>query len=278
FTAARIADAFLVSPATLSQRLVRAKLRIREAGIPFDIPARKTLPERMESVLEAIYAVFASGWADPLGADPAVRGMSEEGLWLGRLVVQLAPEEPEAGGLFSLMLYAQARKAARRDDDGGFVPLDRQDISLWDRAMIGEAEALLGRAGAMGRPGRYQLEAAIQSAHVTGRLSGPPDWEAIENLYHGLQALTGSPVVAINRAVAVSFARGAEAGLAVLLEVNAKQMAGYQPYWAALADISARAGRRDEAAAAYRRAIALATEPGVKAFLLSRLAVLGQGT
>ncbi|MCC0057010.1 MAG: RNA polymerase subunit sigma-70 [Rhodobiaceae bacterium] len=274
FTAARIADAFLVAPATLSQRLVRAKLRIREAGIRLDMPQPKDVPERMEAVLEAIYAVFSSGWADPLGTDPAARGLSEEGIWLGRLVNQLAPDEPEAAGLLALMLYAEARKEARRDAEGGFVPLDRQDVSLWDKTMIAEAERMLRGAAAIGLPGRYQLEAAIQSAHVTGRLAGAPDWAAIERLYDGLQAMTGSPVVAINRAVAVSFARGADAGLVVLMAVNAKQMAGYQPYWAALADLSARAGRRDDAATAYRRAIALAIEPGVKRFLERRLATL----
>jgi RNA polymerase sigma-70 factor (ECF subfamily) len=167
-------------------------------------------------VLEAIYDAFTDGWSDPAGTEVRRSNLAEEGIWLGRLVASLLPEESEALGLLALMLYADARRPARRDARGDYVPLAQQDTAMWDAGLIAEAEALLRAAGAKGSLGRYQLEAAIQSAHVVRRLTGRADWDAIEMLYGALAALTGSPVVAINRAVAIAETRGPAAGLAAL--------------------------------------------------------------
>ena len=216
FDAATIASAFLVAPAAMGQRLVRAKTKIRQAGIAFQVPERSQLPERLDSVLEAIYAAYAEGWSDAEGADPMRRNLADEAIWLGRLVVALLPDEPEALGLLALMLHAHARRRARRDAQGEYVPLAEQDIGLWDSAMIDEAESLLLRASRLEAPGRYQLEAAVQSAHCVRRREGRADWAAIVTLYEALHALTGSPVAALNRAVALAQAEGTDAGLAAL--------------------------------------------------------------
>src|SRR5262249_21343928 len=204
FDAAAIGSAFLVAPAAMGQRLVRAKHKIREAGIPFRVPERADLRERLDAVLEAIYAAFAEGWSDPAGTEIRRRNLAEEAIWLGRLVVSLLPGEPEALGLLALMLHAEARRNARRSAEGAYVPLADQDPALWNASLIEEAEALLFRASALGAIGRYQLEAAVQSAHVVRRRTGRSDWSAIERLYDALSALTGSPVVAINRAIAIA--------------------------------------------------------------------------
>ena len=271
FDAATIAAAFLVSPATMSQRLTRAKSKIRQAGIPFRVPERADLRERLESVLEAIYAAFAEGWSDPAGTEIRRRDLAHEGIWLGRLVVSLLPDEPEAIGLLALMLHAEARRGARRNAQGEYVPLAEQDPAAWDAQLIEEAEALLLRASAMGRIGRYQLEAAVQSAHVVRRRSGSSDWAAIERLYDALSAITDSPVVAINRAIAVAETRGPATGLAALdaLRDDAR-LAEYQPYWAARAGLLARVGDVDGADQAYQRAIGLESDPAVRRFLRQR--------
>jgi RNA polymerase sigma-70 factor, ECF subfamily len=271
FDAATIAAAFLVSPATMGQRLTRAKSKIRQAGIPFRVPERADLRERLESVLEAIYAAFAEGWSDPAGTEIRRRDLAHEGIWLGRLVVSLLPDEPEAIGLLALMLHAEARRGARRNAQGEYVPLAEQDPAAWDAQLIEEAEALLLRASAMGRIGRYQLEAAVQSAHVVRRRSGSSDWAAIERLYDALSAITDSPVVAINRAIAVAETRGPATGLAALdaLRDDAR-LAEYQPYWAARAGLLARVGDVDGADQAYQRAIGLESDPAVRRFLRQR--------
>jgi RNA polymerase sigma-70 factor, ECF subfamily len=276
FDAAGIASAFLVSPAAMSQRLVRAKAKIKEAGIPFRVPEERTeLPERLDAVLAAIYAVFADGWSDPAGTDTRRRNLAMEGIWLGRLVAAMLPQEPEALGLLALMLHAEARRGARRNARGEYVPLDEQAPADWDGGMIEEAEALLLRASAMGAPGRYQLEAAVQSAHAARRHGGPTDWPAIERLYAELYAMTGSPVVAINRAVALAQASDAAGGLAALDQLcGDARLAQYQPYWAARAGLLARAGALDAAEAAYERAIGLEPDPAVRAFLQQRRAEL----
>jgi len=275
FDAAAIASAFLVSPATMVQRLVRAKAKIRESGIPFRVPERAELGPRLDAVLEAIYAVFAEGWTDPAGTEARRRNLAEEGIWLGRLVAALMPGEPEALGLLALMLYAESRRAARRDGSGDYVPLAEQDASLWDPAMIAEADQLLRRAGAAASLGRYQIEAAIQSAHAVRRSSGRADWHAIEKLYDALATLMESPVVAINRAIAVAETRGAAAGLEALDAVaEDARLAEYQPYWAARAGLLARAGQDDAAQDAYRRAIGLETDEAVRRFLQRRAAAL----
>jgi len=202
-----IASAFLTSPAAMAKRLVRAKDKIRQAGIPFAIPERAELPGRLDTVLEAIYAAFTHGWTEPGGTDVARRDLTAEVLFLARLATELVPAEPEALGLLALMLHAEARRGARRDAFGEYVPLAEQDPALWNAELIEAAETLLFQAGAMGKIGRYQLEAAVQSAHVARGQTGRTDWAAIERLYGALEAITGSPVVAINRAIAIAEAR-----------------------------------------------------------------------
>ncbi len=279
FDAATIASAFLVAPATMSQRLVRAKTKICEAGIPFRVPERAELMGRLEAVLDAVYAVFTEGWADPAGTETRRRELSGEAIWLGRLVVSLLPEEPETLGLLALMLHAEARKQARRDKAGRYVPLAEQDPANWDERLIEEAECLLFQAGKLAAPARFQIEAAIQSAHAIRRQGGPADWPAIVRLYDGLLALTGSPVVEINRAVALAEVAGAAAGLAALNDLAANaRLQDYQPYWAALAELLARTDAIDDAWQAYQRAIGLESDPAVREFLQERQARLSSRT
>ncbi|HEX4597833.1 MAG TPA: DUF6596 domain-containing protein [Burkholderiaceae bacterium] len=273
FDAATIASAFLVAPTTMGQRLARAKAKIRQAGIGFEVPERDALGERLEAVLDAIYAAYAEGWSDPQGADPRRRNLADEAIWLGRLAASLLPEQGEALALLSLMLHAHARRYARRGPSGDYVPLGDQDLALWDAAMIEEAEALLSKANQIGGGGRYQLEAAVQSAHAVRRRTGRPDWPAIERLYDALCVLTGSPVAALNRAVALAETRGPQAGLAALDELaNDERLANYQPYWAARADLLTRSGAAESAHQAYERAIGLESDPAVRHFLQQRAA------
>lgn len=275
FDAATIASAFLVAPATMGQRLSRAKTRIRQAGIGFEVPEGAALRERLPDVLDAIYAAYAEGWSDPQGADARRRNLADEAIWLGRLLASLLPDEGEALGLLSLMLHAHARRDARRGDSGDYVPLDEQDTARWDAGMVDEAEMLLARANACEGGGRYQLEAAVQSAHAVRRHNGHADWQAIRQLYDALCKLTGSPVAALNRAVAIAHARGPKAGLAALDEIAVDtRLADYQPYWAARADLLARTGARQAAAEAYRQAIGLESDPAVRHFLQQRAAAL----
>jgi predicted RNA polymerase sigma factor len=270
-----LASAFLTSPAAMGKRLVRAKSKIRQAGVPFGVPQREELPGRLEAVLAAIYAAFSEGWTDPGGTDVVRRGLAEEALFLSRLVAELLPQQPEALGLLALMLYAEARRHARRNVDGEYVPFDDQDTALWDWRMIVEAEGLLRRASALGNIGRYQLEGALQSAHVYRRCEGQANWEAVAQLYDALSALTGSPVVAVNRALAIAELQGAGAALDALQEVAADvRLTEYQPYWAARAELLARAGAHDEARRAYEIAIGLERDPAVRRFLQRRQSAL----
>ncbi len=269
--AARIASAFLISPATMSQRLVRAKNKIRQAGIPFDIPGRGELRDRLDTVLDAIYAAFAEGWIDAAGTDVARRDLAEEAIYLGHLVTELLPNEPEGLGLLALMLHAEARRRARRNSDGDYVPLAQQDPSRWDAYMIAEAESLLHRAGAMNVVGRYQLEAAIQSAHAGRARTGQSDWAAIVQLYDALLALSGSPVAAVNRALAVAEQLGPHQALEELDRVSGDpRLVEYQPYWAARADLLARINSRQEARYAYSIAIGMERDASVRRFLEQR--------
>jgi RNA polymerase sigma-70 factor (ECF subfamily) len=269
-----IGSAFLVSPEAMGKRLVRAKAKIREAGIPFRIPGRDELPARLGAVLDAIYAGFAAGWADPTGTDPARRDLTGEALFLAHLVAALLPE-PEALGLLALMLHAEARRPARRNAAGDYVPLAEQDIAHWDAALIDEAETLLRRASAAGAIGRYQLEAALQSAHVHRRRTGEANWADVVRLYDALAALTASPVVAVNRALALSELAGPAAALSSLPAPDAEpRLATYQPYWAARADLLARTGDRGGAMDAYDVAIGLEGDPAVRRFLQRRAAAL----
>jgi RNA polymerase sigma-70 factor (ECF subfamily) len=273
--AARIASAFLMSPTAMGQRLVRAKTKIYQAGIPFHIPERAELEGRLEAVLDAIYAAFSEGWMDAAGTDVARRDLAEEAIYLCQLATELLPDEPEARGLLALMLYAEARRAARRGKNGEYVPLAEQDISLWDEKRIEQAEIALRHAGTMGRIERYQLEAAIQSAHVERRRTGHANWQAVVELYDALVALTGSPVAALNRALAVAEVTGAENALAGLAEVSADaRVTEYQPYWAARAELLSRTGAIPEALHAYDVAIGMERDSSVRQFLESKRAAL----
>ncbi len=266
-TANDIAAAFLIPPATMGQRLVRAKARIKQTGIPFAIPDSEDLPERMDAVLNAIYAAYTKGWETSSELDAP---LADEAIWLGRLVVALMPNAPEAKGMLALMLYAEARRAARRspERDGAYVPLEDQNIGLWDTAMISEAERLLSQASAGGPSGRFQLEAAIQSAHCARRLGGAPTWPAILALYDKLLEFTASPVVALNRAIAQSEVDGPDAALAAVDGLRKdKRMQDYQPFWAARAHLLARAGRKEEAREAFTLAIGLSTDLAIRAYL-----------
>jgi len=227
------------------------------------------------TVLDAIYAAFAEGWTDPGGTDAARRDLTEEAFFLARLVADLLPEGAEALGLLALMLHAEARRRARRSGDGEYVPLADQDPARWDWQMIDEAEALLRRASALGSIGRYQLEGALQSAHVYRRHTGHANWAAVVQLYDALFALVGSPVVAINRALAISEMHGPRTALEAMPEVAADvRLAEYQPYWAARAELLARTGAHGEARRAYEIAIALELDPAVRRFLQRRESAL----
>jgi RNA polymerase sigma-70 factor (ECF subfamily) len=269
-TAIDIAAAFLIPPATMGQRLVRAKARIKEATIPFAVPEREDLAERLDAVLEAIYAAYAKGWTE-IG-DTAAERLADEAIWLGRLVVSLLPEEAEAKGMLALMLYAEARRQARRDADGAYVPLEAQDVALWDEPQILAAEALLRGANATPGPtGRYQIEAAIQSAHVARCITGRANWDAVVALYDVLLGLTHSPVALLNRAAALAETDGPEAALTSLDTIaDDKRMADYQPYWAARGHLAARAGRKAEAHEALTLAIGLATDNAVRHYLIEQ--------
>jgi len=269
--AKRIAAAFLTSPAAMGKRLGRAKEKIREAGIPLRIPERTELPARLDAVLAAIYAAFTDGWCEPTGSDAARRDLADEAIFLARVVVELLPGDAEALGLLACMLHAHARRAARRSADGDYVPLHAQDVAHWDTPMIAEAEALLRHASTLRRIGRFQLEAALQSAHVERRRHACDNAAAILQLHDALAMLAPSPVAAINRALALADVRGPAAGLAALPDPAADaRIAGYQPYWAARADLLARSGASEQACAACEMAIALETDEAVRRFLRAR--------
>jgi predicted RNA polymerase sigma factor len=273
--AATIASTFLTSPAAMGKRLVRAKSKIREAGIPLRVPEREELAGRLDAVLEAIYAAFAEGWSDAIGTDMLRRDLTSEALFLARLVAKMLPNEPEALGLLALMLHAEARRRARRNERGEFVPLGEQDTAQWDARMIAEAEALLARASRLGAIGRYQLEAAVQSAHVARCRTGVANWEQVVQIYDALLAITGSPVVAINRALAVAEVCGTQAGLEAMPDAAADaRLAAYQPYWAARAELFARAGVGRQACHAYDVAIGLERDPAIRSFLEKKRAAV----
>ncbi len=273
--AAMIASVFLLSPTAMGQRLVRAKNKIRQAGIPFRIPQREELPARLDTVLDAIYAAFAEGWSDPGGTDVVRRDLTDEAMFLGRLAAELLPQEAEALGLLALMLHAQARRGARRNASGEYVPLAEQDTALWNAQMIDEAETLLLRASALGNIGRYQLEGALQSAHVYRRRTGRANWVEVVQLYDALLAISSSPVVAINRALAIAQLHGASAALAAMQKISVDvRVNEYQPYWAARADLLTKTGEYDAARHAYEIAIGLERDPAVRRFLQQRQSAL----
>jgi len=268
--AVRIAQAFLISPTTMGQRLVRAKTKIRDAGIQFEVPQERELPQRLDAVLEAIYAAFGIGWDDMAGADQRGRDLAEEAIWLARVLLQLMPEEGEVRGLLALMLHCEARRPARRGPDGCYIPLSEQDPQLWSWPLIVEAERHLAEAASRGRAGRFQLEAAIQSVHAGRARSGRTEWTAIALFYEQLSRISLTLGTRTGYAAAVGELNGPEAGLAVLDGIHLDDVSSYQPYWAVRAHLLQRLGKTSEAAHAFDRAIGLAEDPAVRQFLLQR--------
>jgi predicted RNA polymerase sigma factor len=268
--AARIAHAFLVSPATMGQRLVRAKTKIRDGGIQFEVPQERELPQRLDAVLEAIYAAFGIGWDDMAGVDQSGRELAEEAIWLGRVLLQLMPGEAEVHGLLALMLHCEARRAARRGPDGRYVPLSEQDCRQWSLPLVEEAERHLDEASSRGCTGRFQLEAAIQSVHAERARSGGIEWNAIMMFYEQLIRISPTLGTRTGYAAALAEARGAEAGLAALNAIDPDDISAYQPYWAVRAHLLQRLGKTPEALHAFDRAIGLTEDPAVRQFLLQR--------
>jgi RNA polymerase sigma-70 factor, ECF subfamily len=271
--AAAIATAFAVEPATMAQRLVRAKKRIRDAGIPFVLPEHDDLAQRLPAVLEAVYGAYSIDWQlTPQGAP--IESLSAEALHLGLVLAELLPAEPEVLGLAALLCLSEARRPARRAGDGGFIPLDEQDTTLWDGVLIDRGERLLQRAHSHGRPGRFQYEAAIQSAHCTRATHGNVDANALQKLHRALLRVAPSLGAAVASAAVDGQLDGPEAGLRGLDAIEDPAAERFQPAWTTRAHLLAEAGRVAEAAQAYRRAIELTADPGVADYLLRRLQTL----
>lgn len=267
--AARIGSAFLVSPATMGQRLVRAKRKIIAAGIPFETPDEADIPERCGAVLDSIYVAFGAGYDSAEGADPRAAGLAEEAIYLGALVARLAPSLAEAHGLLALMQFAHSRRTARRAG-GVYVPLRDQDTGLWDLPAIAAAEVSLGRAFALGDHGRFQIEAAIQSAHTASKLTGVDARSAILTLYRRLLDFAPSSGALVGYAAALAEAGETAAALQTLDNVDAARAERYQPYWATRAHALSMAGDAAGADAAFARAIALSEDPSVRNYLICK--------
>lgn len=265
--AARIAASFLVAPASMGQRLVRAKRRIRDAGIAFAIPEAEAIPARLSAVLAAIYAAYGTAWDDVSGADARLAGLGDEAIWLARLTVQLQPDQPEALGLLALMLHCEARRAARRGAGGAFIPLRDQNVARWSRGMMAEAEAALHAAARLGQPGRFQTEAAIQSLHAQSRMTGERLHGPLVQLYNALARFAPTTGVLVARAVALAEHGEADAALSQLAAIIGAE--SYQPWWAARARILWLSGQAAAAQEAASRAAGLSRDPGIRRFLLA---------
>ena len=272
-TTAEIARAFLVPEPTMAKRLVRAKNKIRHAGIPYRVPPSHLLPERVVGVLAVLYLLFNEGYAASAGADLVRQGLCAEAIRLARALASLMPDEPEALGLLALMLLQDSRRAARVDAAGDLVPLEDQDRGRWDAARIAEGHDALAAALGHGRPGPYQLQAAIAACHASAARAADTDWPTIARVYGQLARLTPSPVVELKRAVAVGMAHGPTAGLALLDSLaDGGALDGYHLLPAARADLLRRLGRPADAARAYREALALVSTGAERRFLDRRLA------
>ncbi len=270
-TVDEIADAFLVPHSTMAQRLVRVKRKIRDAAIPFDVPPVERLAERVDDVCTVLYLIFNEGYAASSGDAIVRRELCDEAIRLARVLRSLMPDDPEVMGLLALMLYADSRRDARTESDGSLVTLPDQDRGRWDRAKIGEADALLARASVQRAPGPYQLQAAIAFAHASAPSADDVDWRTIVALYAHLERFAPSPVVALNRAVAIGFADGPAAGLAALDALPADELATYHHYHVARADAFERLGRGDAARAAYEAALALTENDAERAHLRAKI-------
>lgn len=269
-----IARAFLISPKTMGQRLVRAKNKIRQAQIAFEIPAADQIPQRLEAVLDAIYAAYGSSWEDAAGTDRKAVGLAEEAIWLARVLRDQVPEDPEVHGLLALMLHCEARRPARRSADGKFVPLSEQNPRDWLAPLMDEAEQELMAAARHARLGRFQLEAAIQSVHAERAHSGRTDWGAIARFYDQLVFVAPSLGAAVGHAAAHAESESAKAGLSLLDAIDSESITSYQPYWAVRAHLLRELHRSREAAEAFDRAIGLSEDDAVRTFLLERRSLL----